>query len=80
MIMTNQEARRLALAAQGLDGAWHPPTGADGAVAVVDRVGYVQIDTISVVERAHHHIVWTRQRDYPSRRAGGSRRGRAAPL
>jgi uncharacterized protein YcaQ len=64
MKITNQEARRLALGAQGLDGAWQPPTGADGALAVVDRVGYVQIDTISVVQRAHHHIVWTRQRDY----------------
>jgi uncharacterized protein len=24
----------------------------------------VQIDTISVVERAHHHVLWSRDRDY----------------
>ena len=27
---------------------------------LVDRIGYVQIDTISVVERAHHHILAAR--------------------
>ncbi len=27
---------------------------------IIEKVGYVQIDTISIVERAHHHILWTR--------------------
>ena len=27
-------------------------------------MGYIQIDTISVVERAHHHSLWTRRPDY----------------
>ena len=31
---------------------------------ICERLGYVQIDTISVIERAHHHILWTRQRAY----------------
>lgn len=26
----------------------------------IDALGYVQIDTISVVERAHHHTIWSR--------------------
>ncbi len=26
----------------------------------VDHLGYVQIDTINVIERCHHHILWTR--------------------
>jgi len=26
----------------------------------VDPLGYLQIDTISVVQRAHHHVLWTR--------------------
>lgn len=30
----------------------------------VERLGYVQIDTLSVVERAHHHILWSRVPDY----------------
>ncbi len=27
---------------------------------IIEKIGYVQIDTISIVERAHHHILWTR--------------------
>lgn len=49
------EARRLAVANQGLPGR----AGAT-ALSALRRLGYVQIDTISVVERAHHHVLWTR--------------------
>jgi len=38
----------------------------DRAVAALERLGHVQIDTISVVERAHHHILWSRDREYRS--------------
>ena len=31
---------------------------------MVERLGYVQIDTISVIERAHHHVMATRQPAY----------------
>jgi len=31
---------------------------------VLKRLGYVQIDTISVVERAHHHVFWSRCSSY----------------
>ena len=34
------------------------------AAAALERLGYVQIDTISVVERAHHHVLWSRDRSY----------------
>lgn len=27
---------------------------------IIEKIGYVQIDTISIIERAHHHILWTR--------------------
>jgi uncharacterized protein YcaQ len=30
----------------------------------VAHLGYVQIDTINVIERCHHHILWTRIPDY----------------
>lgn len=30
----------------------------------MERLGYLQIDTLSVVERAHHHTLWTRIPDY----------------
>lgn len=39
-------------------------SGKNGTFEVVKNLGYVQIDTISVVERAHHHVLWTRVPDY----------------
>lgn len=62
--LSKAEARRLWLRAQRLDEA--APFGA-GAVAVraaVEHLGYVQIDTINVIERCHHHILWSRIPDY----------------
>ena len=56
--------RRLVLAAQGLDGRWKPPAGKEGVAQTVERLGTVQIDTIAVVRRAHHHTLWSRRPDY----------------
>ncbi len=64
MRITQKTARRLMLHAQGLDAPWDLPPGSAGAVQAIERLGYVQIDTIYVIERAHHHVLWTRQRDY----------------
>jgi len=38
-----------------------------GPVAVqraIEKLGYVQIDTLAVVERAHHHTLWSRIKGY----------------
>ena len=62
--LSKREARRLWIGAQRLDVV--SPFGA-GPQAVADAVahlGYVQIDTINVIERCHHHILWTRIPDY----------------
>ena len=52
-------ARRLWLRAQRLDTP--EPFGAGPAAtrAAVEHLGYVQIDTINVIERSHHHILWS---------------------
>src|SRR5215472_895010 len=58
--LTKLQARRIWIAAQRLDIS--APFGA-GAAAVADAIahlGYVQIDTINVIERSHHHILYTR--------------------
>lgn len=58
------EARRIALIAQGLH--TNTPFGA-GKPAVqrcIEQLGYVQIDTISVINRSHHHTFWTRVPSY----------------
>lgn len=31
---------------------------------IIEHLGYVQIDTISVIERAHHHVFWSRNQKY----------------
>ena len=52
------QARRLALRSLALE------LQSDSVSEVVQRLGYVQIDTIAVVERAHHHVLWTRLPTY----------------
>jgi uncharacterized protein YcaQ len=62
--LSNAEARRIWLHAQRLD---TPAPFGDGPLAVaaaVDQLGYVQIDTINVIERAHHHILFSRIPSY----------------
>jgi uncharacterized protein YcaQ len=58
--LSKAEARRIWLDAQRLT---TPAPFGDGAAAVraaVEHLGYVQIDTINVIERSHHHILWSR--------------------
>ncbi|ARU59137.1 hypothetical protein OLMES_5153 [Oleiphilus messinensis] len=52
--------RRLALSGQGLLQSRPFGTGLAGARKAIQHLGYVQIDTISVVERAHHHVLHSR--------------------
>ena len=56
--------RRIALSAQGLLQTQPFGRGINGARTAVNHIGYVQIDTISVVERAHHHVLYSRVPDY----------------
>ncbi|MCR9259547.1 MAG: winged helix DNA-binding domain-containing protein [Pseudomonadaceae bacterium] len=56
--------RRHALAAQGLHQQATFGKGLKGARESIRHLGYVQIDTISVVERAHHHVFRSRVPDF----------------
>lgn len=62
--LSSTEARQLVLRAQGLDRMDPFGSGTEGCLRAFRRLGYVQIDTISVVERAHHHVLWSRLPDY----------------
>jgi uncharacterized protein len=53
------EARYMALKSQLLLNSHKSETKGD-LLNIIEQLGYVQIDTISVVERAHRHILWTR--------------------
>ncbi len=54
----------LALASQGFADRDAFAVGRDSAADVISRLGFLQIDTISVVARAHHHTLWNRIADY----------------
>jgi uncharacterized protein YcaQ len=58
------EARRIWLRAQRLDTSAPFGAGPEAARSAVEHLGYVQIDTINVIERCHHHILFTRIPDY----------------
>lgn len=67
MRISRRDARRLAIAAQCLDGQWEAPKGKEGVLRVMERLGRVQIDALAVVQRAHHHTLWSRLPDYEPR-------------
>ncbi len=58
--MSLAEARRRAIAAQRLDATAPFGAGPAAVQGAVEHLGYVQIDTINVIERSHHHILWSR--------------------
>ncbi|MBL8016762.1 MAG: YcaQ family DNA glycosylase [Ignavibacteria bacterium] len=57
--ITLSEARQLAIASQ-LQFNTNRAKPVAALQKIIERLGYVQIDTISIVERAHKHILWTR--------------------
>ena len=62
--LSKAAARRIWLRAQRLDEMEPFGDGPDATRAAMEHLGYVQIDTINVIERCHHHILWTRIPDY----------------
>lgn len=57
-------ARKIILKSMMLDGTTDFPGGKEGISHILNHLGYVQIDTIAVVERAHHHVIASRAADY----------------
>lgn len=62
-ILSLESVRLLALNSQGL---LNQPFGKkkSGVLSAVEHLGYVQIDTLAVVARAHHHTLYSRLPDY----------------
>ena len=56
--------KRLALARQGLIGRSPFGTGTSGAIKAIEHLSYIQLDSISVIERAHNHIWRSRVPDF----------------
>ena len=58
--LTSAQGRRIWLHAQRLDSTEPFGSGPKATPAAVTHLGYLQIDTIYVIERSHHHILYTR--------------------
>ncbi len=63
-VISNRAARRLLLEAQGLAADPARKLGDDGVLRLVEGLGFVQVDSINTVERAHHHILFSRNQSY----------------
>ncbi len=59
-----KKLRRIALESQGLLKNDHFGRGKAATLRAIEHLGYIQIDTISVVARAHHHVLWSRVSNY----------------
>lgn len=62
--LDNRPARHLFLDRHALI---EPPTGSAGTgemQALIERLGFVQVDSVQTVARAHHMILWSRRQRY----------------
>ncbi|MEJ5049633.1 crosslink repair DNA glycosylase YcaQ family protein [Chryseobacterium culicis] len=59
-----EHLKLITLNSQGLLQSTPFGTGKTAVLNAVEHLGYIQIDTLSMVERAHHHTLWTRIPDF----------------
>jgi len=64
IFLTQSQARKIILNAAGLARKAQFGEGIEAVYQVIDHLGFVQLDTNYVVERAHHHVMAARIPDY----------------
>ncbi|ALL04808.1 hypothetical protein AQ505_04500 [Pedobacter sp. PACM 27299] len=62
--LTKLQARKIIVTAAGLARRAQFGTGIEAVYRLIDHLGFVQLDTNYVVERAHHHVMAARVPDY----------------
>ena len=60
LMLTVDEARKIAVASQRLDRRPRGRVSKDRIRALIDQIGCIQLDTISVISRSHETVVWSR--------------------
>jgi len=64
VVLTKEQVRRIILHAAGLTRRGQFGKGLEAAYKVIEQLGFVQVDTNYVVERAHHHAIASRVPGY----------------
>lgn len=64
IVLSKSQARKIILQAAGLARKAQFGTGIEAVYRIIDHLGFVQLDTNYVVERAHHHVMAARVPDY----------------
>jgi len=59
-----QQARKLVLLSQRVPPAKQSGSALASTLSAIEHLGYIQIDTISAIQRAHHHTLWNRNPRY----------------
>src|ERR1043165_355332 len=62
--LNQQQARKIILHAAGLAKRAQFGKGKEAVARLIGHLGFIQIDTNYVVERAHHHAIFSRVPDY----------------
>ncbi|RLJ33170.1 hypothetical protein CLU97_2646 [Chryseobacterium sp. 7] len=62
--LTPEHLKLITLESQGLTRNTPFGAGKTAVLNTLEHLGYIQIDTLSMVERAHHHTLWTRIPDF----------------
>ena len=60
LLLSPAQARKIILYAAGLAERERFGTGSEAVYNVIDHLGFVQLDTNYVVERAHHNVMAAR--------------------
>ena len=64
LTISNRMARQLWLECQGLASTPTGPLDSGRLLEIVKEIGFVQLDTIRIIARAHDHILWSRNQNY----------------
>jgi uncharacterized protein YcaQ len=62
--LSPKQAKKIILLSHSMKQENQGKTARDVTLAAINQLGYVQIDTISRVVRAHHHTLWNRVGQY----------------
>src|SRR3546814_546331 len=64
ILVPNRQARRIFLDRQGLSSPPSRSLDKPGLLQLVHKLGFVQLNSIATVERAHHMILFSRNQTY----------------